>query len=508
MAEQRARTAPAPNVKIVRQVKPESSTSLPVVDTNAMDRWLNDPLTAQPRDVLAAQQITGNRAVSQLIQTKLSVGSTNDRYEQEADRVAQQVMMMPAPGGLTSNEGKSLPAHELTHTIQPTGRVSNEIQRWSIRSRVKKLPEGHELLTQESLAQAGLTDEKLKELGLTGSADVVSGSTWNDLPGVQLLERVHYGDLQFLHSMASDPLEKAGETLDKILMWAEFCYKVATGAISPKTQLGNVQVAGFAALWTGRFKKWTVSYLFSTTGSDESSKGLALGSMMHMLQDSFCASHVERVAAKRRGEDVARIKSFHAYPAQDSSRHGRADLLAKGNTVQEQIKATAGAEDAVKVGKTVLSYLANGAPWLVVKSYLQTILGLVEPEQGKGGPGSAGPGRQFRKSVHAKYMKDSAVTGRRRSDLLKAIDSASAIYDNMLLYESTVLSPDEAIGRKQGEQQAIEAVLDAITNWRKSAGKDEVKSRGTAVSDLEKAMRADYSTIDEEIADINRAQSD
>lgn len=34
-----------------------------------------------------------------VIQTKLTVGAPNDRYEQEADRVADQIMRMPAPAG-------------------------------------------------------------------------------------------------------------------------------------------------------------------------------------------------------------------------------------------------------------------------------------------------------------------------------------------------------------------------------------------------------------------------
>jgi hypothetical protein len=404
--------------------------------------------------------------------------------------------------------GKRLLAHELTHVVQQTGHAQPAIQRWNIRSRLKRLPKGHELITQESLAQAGLTDEKLQELGLQGgSKDIIEGSTWNDLPGLQLLHRVHYGDLQFLHSMASDPLEKAGETLDKILMWAEFCYKVATGVVAPQTELGQVQVAGFPALWEGRFRSWSVAYLFTPTGAADAAKGKALGSMLHMLQDSFCASHVERVGAKRRGEDVARIKSFHAYPAQDSKRHGRADYLAAGASLQERIKATAGAEDAVMVGKMVLVYLGQGASWTVVKSYLQTVLGLVEPQRGQGGPGEAGPGRQFRKSVHEKFMKDSKSFGRGRSRDLKAIDAASAAYDKMLLYESKVLSPEEALARKQEELMAIEAILEAIANWRKNATKGELERRGAAVDELEKAMRADYVTIEGEIADINRALS-
>ena len=48
-------------------------------------------------DLLMLQRTIGNRAVSRLIQTKLAVGPAGDRYEQEADQVAQQVMAMPAP---------------------------------------------------------------------------------------------------------------------------------------------------------------------------------------------------------------------------------------------------------------------------------------------------------------------------------------------------------------------------------------------------------------------------
>ncbi len=58
---------------------------------------LADPYLANPAQVLALQHIVGNHAVSRLIQAKLAVGPAHDRYEQEADRVAQRVMAMPAP---------------------------------------------------------------------------------------------------------------------------------------------------------------------------------------------------------------------------------------------------------------------------------------------------------------------------------------------------------------------------------------------------------------------------
>lgn len=43
------------------------------------------------------QQTIGNRATGRLIRTKLKVGRPNDQYEQEADRVAEQVTNMPLP---------------------------------------------------------------------------------------------------------------------------------------------------------------------------------------------------------------------------------------------------------------------------------------------------------------------------------------------------------------------------------------------------------------------------
>lgn len=47
--------------------------------------------------LLRLQQIVGNQAVGRLIRAKLKIGQPGDKYEQEADRVAEQVMRMPQP---------------------------------------------------------------------------------------------------------------------------------------------------------------------------------------------------------------------------------------------------------------------------------------------------------------------------------------------------------------------------------------------------------------------------
>jgi hypothetical protein len=53
-----------------------------------------------PAHVLAVQRCAGNRAARGLVQARLTVGPARDRYEQEADRVAEQVMS--APGSVSA----------------------------------------------------------------------------------------------------------------------------------------------------------------------------------------------------------------------------------------------------------------------------------------------------------------------------------------------------------------------------------------------------------------------
>ncbi|MGP1679133.1 MAG: hypothetical protein ACTS6J_18505, partial [Burkholderiales bacterium] len=69
--------------------------------------------------------------------------------------------------------------------------------------------------------------------------------------GKALIYRVHFGDMQFLHSMASWDGESMADTKKRILMWAEFAYKTAVGEIPPLTPVDKIPVAGFALLFRG-----------------------------------------------------------------------------------------------------------------------------------------------------------------------------------------------------------------------------------------------------------------
>ena len=98
----------------------------PALPTMAIQRAIADPGSLSPQDMQRLQRAVGNRAVTQLaaarhpsaswpIQAKLTVGAASDRYEQEADRVAAQVMRTPAasPTAAETVEQRSQPAQRL-----------------------------------------------------------------------------------------------------------------------------------------------------------------------------------------------------------------------------------------------------------------------------------------------------------------------------------------------------------------------------------------------------------
>jgi hypothetical protein len=62
-----------------------------------LQRAVENPAAASPAAILALQRTAGNRAVTRLVQAKLMVGPVGDHYEREADRVAAQMVSMPAP---------------------------------------------------------------------------------------------------------------------------------------------------------------------------------------------------------------------------------------------------------------------------------------------------------------------------------------------------------------------------------------------------------------------------
>ncbi|MBN1136787.1 MAG: DUF4157 domain-containing protein [Anaerolineae bacterium] len=103
-----------PTTKHAQQARPQHQPAQPMVqgpiqieegELLAVQRAVQDAARARPADILALQRAAGNRATSRLIQAKLTVGPARDSYEQEADRVAEQVLSMPAPMTGPANGG-------------------------------------------------------------------------------------------------------------------------------------------------------------------------------------------------------------------------------------------------------------------------------------------------------------------------------------------------------------------------------------------------------------------
>ena len=62
--------------------------------------------------LLRLQRSIGNQAVGRLIQAKLKISQPGDQYEQEADRVADQVTSMPSPESTPTAQRQIIPEEE------------------------------------------------------------------------------------------------------------------------------------------------------------------------------------------------------------------------------------------------------------------------------------------------------------------------------------------------------------------------------------------------------------
>jgi hypothetical protein len=80
-------------VKFANMSSQKQGINLPFRRSRGRKKKSDEAITIHP--LLQLQQTIGNQAVGRIIQTKLKVGQPGDKYEQEADRVADTVMQMP-----------------------------------------------------------------------------------------------------------------------------------------------------------------------------------------------------------------------------------------------------------------------------------------------------------------------------------------------------------------------------------------------------------------------------
>ena len=222
-----------------------------------------------------------------------------------------------------------------------------------------------------------------------GEKQVKSGASLDLKSGAVVMLRSHFGDLQFLHSMASNDKERAGETRDKILMWFEFTWRTARGEFTNGTRVSETQVPGLADY----FKPGeTVQTLF-TRGNPTHRKDIgnvAFGSLLHTLHDSFTRSHTDRDEADGStcGEQLpqrpGRVRQFLSYPLQDSSKHKIEDMRDAADLHLQTVSP-----NMVEASRYLEERLEQKATWDEIKPVMSCLFDL-EDENAETGPGAYG----------------------------------------------------------------------------------------------------------------------
>lgn len=202
--------------------------------------------------------------------------------------------------------------------------------------------------------------------------------------GCPTLGRSHFGDLQFLHAMAAQDSIEAGITLDKIMGWAELTYRIAVGDISDRTKLKDVRDVEFTEKLLGDLASRSASEIFRSRTRSATQKR-AIGSLLHMIQDSYAPSHVLRESS---GTEF--IKQFHSYARQDHRRHAEDDAWRSGGSDQDRIDSSPGARSALDASTKILTLYKDKAPWGDVQKYLESGSGpfVLHKEAIPSGPGS------------------------------------------------------------------------------------------------------------------------
>ena len=175
-----------------------------------------------------------------------------------------------------------------------------------------------------------------------------SGTTFGNHD--RLLVRSHFGDLQFLHSMATRDGEDPRQTLTWILEWAEFVYAVAMRPELSTMRVCDVPLPQVARWFPNETR--TVALLFGVRSSGNVQQR-ALASLLHLVQDSFASGHT----ARHSGNDH-RIIEFHSYVHQDGNRHAKGDKLIRGSLDQ-----TPGALQAVASCTAILHMYQRQESW-------------------------------------------------------------------------------------------------------------------------------------------------
>jgi hypothetical protein len=151
-----------------------------------------------------------------------------------------------------------------------------------------------------------------------------------------LVYRSHYGDMQFLHSMASKEGETADTTKNNMFKWLEFVYNISIGNITRNQKFSEVDLKISKEYFPNKQDweiDWELQPRYRLKNEKLDFKLHALGSFLHIIQDSYSAAHTSRNYKKTNTCPKGTLESFNSYTYQDSSEHKKADTMDAFNSV-------------------------------------------------------------------------------------------------------------------------------------------------------------------------------
>jgi hypothetical protein len=190
-----------------------------------------------------------------------------------------------------------------------------------------------------------------------------------------LLRRSHYGDMQFLHAMAS-PGETLTRTRERMLLWAEFTYRVATGEFGTDALIGSLSLPINGDILRGLGAR-TVHQIFETRASatPDMIRTIALGALLHMVQDSYSPAHTARLmTAGANAAPFGAISVFHDFGCQVPSKHAELDRADSSPWLAAALRPVL---DPVTVGAQLIAWARSGVAWEPqVRGYVQDLFAL------------------------------------------------------------------------------------------------------------------------------------
>jgi hypothetical protein len=216
----------------------------------------------------------------------------------------------------------------------------------------------------------------------------------------------HFGDLQYLHSMGSEQQSRI-QVKENIMSYISHAWRTASGELSFKQQMKKILAVQReyreSGLNADSFKNRFLSTdLVYHTNDKEGIRYRALGSVLHLVQDSYAKGHTvrENWEVNRCDNDLnqansGKIRFFQDYSGQGDGEESHASHDTNMDN-RENFKAIPGARMAIKRSAQLVSFFKNRCTWLNnendmkcpnggVKDYIDsTVFALVpETELGK-----------------------------------------------------------------------------------------------------------------------------